>query len=208
MNSWLALFAIAWLVVTPIRSVTAQMVAGGSPAPSSAQSDTGHAVPFESPKVDVDKDHDEMTGVTTWTTWLDGKGYFGLPAPLRLGLRKVISENDSTPEYVLVVQYRAPDWAFIGPGQSCLWLIDGKRVALSGEGSHEHRRVYDDGTDVLVEEFAYYPVTEDFLRQLGTAHQARVRVVGQKRESEKELKDKQFDKVRGFLAAMTGPKGT
>jgi hypothetical protein len=155
-------------------------------------------------KVDVDKDRDEMTGVTSWTTWLDGKGYFGTPAPIRLGVRKIVSEENPEPGYVLVVHYRAraPEWAFIERGQSCLWLIDGERIALSGEGSRQHREVYNDGSQPMVEEYAYYPVDQDFLSKLGAAREARIRIVGSRRQPEKKLKDKHFEKVRGFVTAV------
>lgn len=185
--------ATALFLTGPIAS--AQMTPAVSEAGRSTDSKSA-------PKVDVDVDRDEMTGTTSWTTWLDGKGYFGLPAPIRLAVRKVAAEGNSSASFLLVVHYRAPDWAFIPRGESLLWLIDGQRVALTGEGSHGHREVYNDGSGVMVEEYAYYAVDPAFLQQLGGARKARVRLAGDRRQPERDLKDKHLEKVRGFLAAV------
>lgn len=97
--------------------------------------------------------------------------------PVELNAVKVTEANTGLDDYFIEVVYNANVWLFIERGESLIFLIDGQRVGLSGDGSSGYRHVRYGGK---VQEFAYYPVSRFLFEKLGMAQTVRVRLEGGK----------------------------
>lgn len=77
----------------------------------------------------------------------------------------------------LCLSWQAPTWLFIEKGESLIFLLDGERMALSGDGSTGSRNVMSGGG---VLEFAWYRITPQQLYRLARASKVRVKIRGSK----------------------------
>lgn len=123
-----------------------------------------------------------------------------------LNIQKTISTKTSVVNYALIVEYWATDWIFIGEGESLAFLIDGKRVGYSGEGSSKHRSTTTGMQGAVIQEVAYYQVTADFLHQIASAKEVRLRVNGSKGFFERQFREENFESVRRFVREYVDSK--
>lgn len=89
---------------------------------------------------------------------------------LRLGKYRISGRQSLD----LIVRYSADSWLFIKSGESLILLCDGKRLALSGEGSRSHRET----RYPVILEVARYPVTRAQIRLIASSSEVTARLYG------------------------------
>lgn len=77
-------------------------------------------------------------------------------------------------QYNIITIYEGDDWLFIEEGESLILLVDGERMAFTGEGSSGHRNVFGG----RVSEMAFYDITKEQLRKLAKANEIKVKIIG------------------------------
>ena len=102
--------------------------------------------------------------------------------------------------YSINVLYSGPDWIFVDPGETLILLIDGERVALSGEGSSEHRRV----NRGSVSESPRYDVEAGLLVRLAAADEVKVRLRGSEGSVTRQFGKANFKIFQEFVARFCG----
>jgi hypothetical protein len=120
---------------------------------------------------------------------------------LELNAQKFVTDSDSTERYDIVVAYSAPNWLFIREGQSLSLIVDGEVMQLRGNGSAQHRQAHRGGG---VTERAYYQVSVNDLRRIGSATEARVRVDGSQKFIERTLAPKNIANIARFVQQHGG----
>ena len=125
-----------------------------------------------------------------------------------------LTENSTTPTYVLTVAYKGPDWIFIGEGQTLTLLLNGTdRMLLSGTGSSGFRDTGVDITPTLgglgylatnreygISEIASYPVTRQQLLQIAASSKVEIKLSGEKADETGSIKDVYIQRIGEFLA--------
>jgi hypothetical protein len=107
------------------------------------------------------------------------------------------ASEDGSCYYALTAGYEGPQWILIGPGESLVLVVDGKRTALRGDGSARFRGAVREG---LVRERAQYEVDADLLKSLARAKAVRIRVSGERRSVESGLSARNLDNFKRFAA--------
>lgn len=99
---------------------------------------------------------------------------------LDLNAQKLVSKEGHV-SYSLIIecvsQLENGSWIFITSGESLAFLIDGKRVGLTGNGSGNDRDLFHSGT---IMERAEYPVSREMIRTISNAKEVKVRLIGSK----------------------------
>jgi len=153
-------------------------------------------VPFNGALGQVERTVDEFTGNTHYLTKaikLGGGGFASARVELRF--QKFVSK-DGVLSYQIFVKYKWSSWMFIESGASLLFLVDGDRLTFSSDdGSRGAREAI--GGDVY--ETAMYEVAPEDLRWLARAQQVKVRVIGSRRNEDREFTNDTFKKLRAFL---------
>lgn len=98
----------------------------------------------------------------------------------------------------LVLSVTTFTWLFIEKGESLIFLLDGKRMALKGSGSAGARDVLPYGGAASVLEIAAYKITPQQLYQLARAGKVRVKIVGSKRNLKSRLNEINQQRFRDF----------
>lgn len=102
-----------------------------------------------------------------------------------------------TTSYALVFGYSADSWMFVKAGESLVMSIDGERVAFrSARGSEGNRDAHGGG----VSERAWYPISQEGLRQIAQASEVKFKVRGSKGYLELSFGEGNFDHFRRFVA--------
>ena len=109
-------------------------------------------------------------------------------------------DDGAASRLILEVRYMAPDWMFIRPGESLVFLVDGERLPVSGEGSAGRREVEAAGGAVTVYEQATYAIDPSVLRRIGSASEVRMRISGQARNLERRLSQQNLERFAAFAA--------
>ena len=111
--------------------------------------------------------------------------------------------------YGFSVKYEGPDWLFIEPGESLIFLIDGEKVILKSkdgsEGAREIREKPYVGT--IVQEIAHFHGGDpDLLRKIANAKQVDVRVMG-KHYLDRHFTEENFANFKSFVAEHVDKEG-
>jgi hypothetical protein len=99
--------------------------------------------------------------------------------------------------YSLTTIYEGSKKLFVGPGQSLVLTVDGRPIALSGDGSARFREAV--GPEV-VRERAQYEISPDVLRRLANAKAVSVRLTGERRAVETSLSEQNMKNFRSFAS--------
>jgi len=122
----------------------------------------------------------------------------------QIGIQKAIDKG--TTRYKLIVNYENTDWFFIDEGETLIMKIDGKRIAFSGSGSGNNRKVLKAGElgleHAAVHETAFYPIELKTLKKLATASDVQVKLVGQNSFAQRCLTPDNIAFFARFIAEM------
>ena len=110
-----------------------------------------------------------------------------------------VDRDSLPPQFTLQVRYIAPDWMFVERGESLVFLADGDRIRLSGDGSAASREVSSAGGIVTVYEQATYVVEPQALVRIGSANEVRLRLSGRSRTLERTLSPENRARFREFI---------
>lgn len=126
------------------------------------------------------------------------------PAPTGIFINpQVLTNKDGTKSYSINLILRSySGWIYIGKGETLVFLIDGQRLGLSGEGSINHRSTgsyneYLNATKIIEE--AWYTVTPDTLRKIADAKEAKFKIQGQTVFITATLSDENKANISRFL---------
>lgn len=111
--------------------------------------------------------------------------------------KNVAASGETTFLLVVSVAGNSQGWTFIEDGESLLFLVDGERVALSGDGSAGHRDVA--GGNCF--ETAVYVTDAAFLHRLANAKEVEVRVSGSERNIDRKFSETNTKNFQEFVAA-------
>ena len=127
--------------------------------------------------------YDEFEGYTISrmiNNSLGGSDWNMNPERVELNIQKLVSKQGHV-SYSLIIecvsQLENGSWIFITSGESLAFLIDGKRVGLTGNGSGNDRDLFHSGT---IMERAEYPVSREMIRTISNAKEVKVRLIGSK----------------------------
>jgi hypothetical protein len=139
-------------------------------------------------------------GVAMHNNLVGGLGLHG--ERLGLNLRRV-ERPGAAPAYVMVVEYVNTGWHFIEDGESLVFLVDGERMALRGEGSVGSRTVV---TGDQVRELAVYAIDRTQVERIAGAGEVRVRLAGANGNIDRTLAPENIARFREFV--LTETQGT
>lgn len=128
-----------------------------------------------------------------WNALDGGGGLF--PDPIAFDAQRFLTD-DGEASYAIVVRYLGEDWLFIEGGESLVLLVDGERLAFSGDGSLQHREVV---SGPLCEELAWYDTDFPTLQEIANAEEVRVKVDGADYFVERQFSEKNFSNLQRFL---------
>lgn len=93
---------------------------------------------------------------------------------VNINLQLMVTDNGDSLLNIIAV-YASMSWIFIQRGESLILLVDGERIAFSGEGSAAHRDVL---TGAVVLEKAWYDITKEQINMILNAKEVRVKLTG------------------------------
>ncbi len=120
-----------------------------------------------------------------------GKAYTAL---IEVNAQKYIPKGEDA-SYQLFIYYNWTDWIFIDPGLSLMFLVDGERMDLHGDGSHDERHSVKNG----VTETAFYMVSESELRSLANAKSVRMRLMGSEYDIDRDFEAINILNLKDFV---------
>ena len=136
---------------------------------------------------------EERTFVSMHNNFLDTRELYHRSIALNAGRMET---KDGKKSYNLVIVYSGSDWLFIRSGESLIFLIDGKRLGLSGPGSSGHRDVRRYGG---ITELAFYPTTLETIKRIAVAKIIEIKIIG-KYYITGRFYQSNFDNFKRFLA--------
>ena len=113
----------------------------------------------------------------------------------KIDLRIERFDSPDTTTFSLMIVYSGNDYMFIRPGESLVFLIDGKRFGLSGTGGELSPQAFK--RDV-VSESARYDVTLEFLKKMIFAKYVWIKIKGDRFDLERFITESLFEKFRRF----------
>jgi hypothetical protein len=99
-------------------------------------------------------------------------------------------------KYYFEVRYSGSHWFFIESGKSLIFLIDGKKYELEGNGSANNREVFSANTII---EKAIYDCDLDLLNTIINANSVKMRIIGQSSYSDHELTQTNIMNFKDFM---------
>lgn len=113
----------------------------------------------------------------------------------KIDLRIERFDSPNTIIFSLIIVYSGSDYMFIRPGESLVFLIDGKRFGLSGTGGELSTIGSKSG---VVNESARYDVTPEFIKKMIFAKYVWIKVKGDRLDLERFITEKLFEKYKRF----------
>jgi len=102
---------------------------------------------------------------------------------------------DKAENYFILIRYIGKDWAFIKKGESLVLLVDGQKVAFSGDGSGAGRTITSAG---VVSEVAAYQIDKREIASLCAAKKIDVRIYGDNYTSDCYFLPDNFERLNQF----------
>lgn len=102
------------------------------------------------------------------------------------------TSKDSISTYQMELEYTGlgkDDWLHIGKGKSLLIRIDGEQYEFAGEGSSLYRKT-DEEWQIFTNEKSCYDIEPKIFNLIGNAKTIKIRVIGSKKEIDREISDK------------------
>ena len=97
--------------------------------------------------------------------------------------------------FSLVVEYIGSDWLFIEEGESLIILVDGERMAFSGDGSWDHRDVIYSS----IKEMAWYDLDYKDLVKIANATEVELKLSGSQYYTTERFTETNFRNFRLFV---------
>lgn len=109
--------------------------------------------------------------------------------------KKVDKSNNQNTYGIIATYDGGSGWFFIERGESLIFLADGERIGLTGEGSWPYREV---GYAGHITEKAYYIVTPEQFRKIALAKNIQVRIIGSKSYFDLEFNESNIESFYKF----------
>jgi hypothetical protein len=113
----------------------------------------------------------------------------------KIDLRIERFDSPDTIIFNLMIVYSGSDYMFIRPGESLVFLVDGKRFGFSGSGGELSPKGSKPG---VVSESACYDVTAEFLKKMIFAKYVWIKIKGDRFDLERFITESLFEKYRRF----------
>ena len=151
----------------------------------------------------LDQSHDDFKDISLWTlqseSFSSGLSFQHNP-PYSFSVEKVKEKGGTY--YWFIFDYDGDDWIFIKSGQSAIFLVDGKKIEISGDGSVANR----DAKAGFVMERAFYSVDKKFLKKIASAKEVRLQVIGEKAYVEVRFEPEHLANISRFLTETAQEK--